>query len=77
MIGAIAASAVCSGLFPGALAVRTTLRSELSVQRGVFIELFATLLLVFSMFVAERLVGASADVFKVLCSRPKSTVELF
>ena len=51
IIGAIAAAAVVSGLFPGDLLVRTTLSSnpEVSAVRGLFIEMFCTALLIFTM----------------------------
>lgn len=49
IIGAIASSAVVSGLFPGPLNVRTTLGGGCSIVRGLFIEMFLTLQLVFTM----------------------------
>ena len=49
MIGAMCAAAVVSGLFPGALSVRTTLGPGTSITRGLFIEMFLTAGLVFTM----------------------------
>ena len=51
ILGAIAAAAVVSGLFPGPLLVQTRLSKypETSVTRGVFIEMFCTALLIFTM----------------------------
>ncbi len=49
IIGAIAASGVVAALFPGPLAVRTTLGAGTSVARGLFIEMFLTVQLVFTM----------------------------
>jgi aquaporin related protein len=51
ILGAIAAAALVSGLFPGDLLVRTTLSSnpQTSTARGLFIEMFCTALLVFTM----------------------------
>ncbi len=50
MLGAIAASAVIEALLPGPMAVRTRLTEGVSVSRGVFIEMFMTALLVFTIF---------------------------
>lgn len=53
ILGAIAASAVVSGLFPGVLNVRTGLSTgsiETSIVRGLFIEMFLTAELVFTIF---------------------------
>lgn len=50
ILGAIAAAGVVSALFPGPLAVRTTLSAETSVVRGLFIEMFLTAALVFAIF---------------------------
>ncbi|KAF2426478.1 aquaporin-like protein [Tothia fuscella] len=56
ILGAIAAAAVVHGLFPGPLLVRTTLSKKpaslvtTSVTRGLFIEMFLTILLVFTIF---------------------------
>ena len=50
IIGAIAASGVVSALFPGPFAVRTTLGPGTSIARGLFIEMFLTLQLVFTMY---------------------------
>jgi aquaporin related protein len=51
IIGAIAAAAVVSGLFPGPMLFRTTLSSDpvTSLERGVFIEMFLTAQLIFTM----------------------------
>jgi aquaporin related protein len=46
----IAAAAVVAGLFPGPLAVRTTLETNTSVVRGLFIEMFLTFELIFCIF---------------------------
>jgi aquaporin related protein len=56
ILGAIAAAAIVSGLFPGPLLVRTTLNPFTSVLRGLFIEMFLTALLIFTIFmlVAEK-----------------------
>ncbi|KAK3062550.1 hypothetical protein LTS18_003836 [Coniosporium uncinatum] len=50
IIGAIASSAVVSGLFPGPLNVRTALGGGTSITRGLFIEMFLTAQLVFTIF---------------------------
>ncbi|KAL1796251.1 hypothetical protein ACET3X_004791 [Alternaria dauci] len=50
LLGAIAAAAVVSGLFPGPLSVNTTLSSETSVTRGLFIEMFLTFMLLLTIF---------------------------
>jgi aquaporin related protein len=54
--GAIAAAGVVSALFPGPLAVQTTLSAGTSVTRGLFIEMFLTAELVFTilMLAAEK-----------------------
>lgn len=39
-----------SALFPGALAVRTTLNANTSVVRGIFIEMLLTAELIFCIF---------------------------
>jgi len=51
IVGAIAAAATVSGLFPGPLLIRTTLSDspKTSLERGVFIEMFLTAQLVFTM----------------------------
>lgn len=53
IVGAIAAAALVSGLFPGDLLVRTTISDnpDVSTARGLFIEMFCTALLVFTMYV--------------------------
>jgi aquaporin related protein len=50
LLAAICAAAVVSGLFPGPLSVNTTLSRETSVTRGLFIEMFLTFMLVFTIF---------------------------
>lgn len=50
IFGAIAAAAVVNGLFPGPMAVTTGLSSGTSVVRGLFIEMFLTAELVFTIF---------------------------
>nr|POE89910.1 aquaporin-1 [Quercus suber] len=50
ILGAITASAVVSALFPGPLSVSTTLGGNTSVVRGLFIEMFLTAQLVFTIF---------------------------
>jgi len=49
LLGGIAAAAVLSALFPGPLLVSTSLRSDTSATRGVFIEMFLTALLVLTV----------------------------
>lgn len=50
IMGAITAAAVVSALFLGTLSVRTTLSAGTSVSRGLFIEMFLTAQLVFTIF---------------------------
>ena len=50
VIGGIAAAGVVSALFPGPLNVRTVLRGETSITQGLFIEMFLTAQLVFTIF---------------------------
>lgn len=50
ILGAIAASAVALGLFPGPLNVSTSLGGDTSVVQGLFIEMFLTAQLVFTIF---------------------------
>lgn len=50
MLGGIAAAAVVSGIFPGELNVSTTLGTGVSITQGVFLEMFLTSLLVFTIF---------------------------
>lgn len=50
IVGAIAAAGVVSCLFPGPLAVRTTLGAGTSIVRGLFIEMFLTAMLIFTIF---------------------------
>lgn len=49
LIAAIASAGIVSCLFPGTLSVRTQLRNT-SVVRGLFIEMFLTAMLVFTVF---------------------------
>ena len=50
MLGGMAAAGVVSTLFPGPLAVTTTLSGGTSKAQGVFIEMFLTAQLVFTIF---------------------------
>lgn len=50
LIGGIAAAAVVSALYPGQLNVRTTLGAGTSRTQGLFIEMFLTAELVFTIF---------------------------
>ncbi|PPJ55934.1 hypothetical protein CBER1_03613 [Cercospora berteroae] len=50
ILGAIASAAVVSALFPGPLAVSTNLSAGTSLARGLFIEMFLTAELVFTIF---------------------------
>ncbi|KAI0130551.1 aquaporin [Xylariales sp. AK1849] len=50
LLGAIAASGVVLGLFPGPLNVRTSLGGGTTVVQGLFIEMFLTAQLVFTIF---------------------------
>ncbi|KAM0798390.1 aquaporin-like protein, partial [Usnea florida] len=50
VLGAICAAAVVAVLFPGPLNVRTALRIGTSVTQGLFIEMFLTTQLVFTIF---------------------------
>ncbi|KAF2146239.1 uncharacterized protein K452DRAFT_219714 [Aplosporella prunicola CBS 121167] len=50
IIGAICAAGIVSCLFPGPLAVRTSLGGSTSIVRGLFIEMFLTAQLVFTIF---------------------------
>lgn len=50
IIGGIAAAAVVSVLYPGLLNVRTTLGAGTSVVQGLFIEMFLTAMLVFTVY---------------------------
>ena len=49
-VGAIAASGIVSALFPGPLNVQTTLGAGTSIVQGLFIEMFLTAQLVFTIF---------------------------
>lgn len=50
MLAGICAAAVVSALFPGQLNVSTTLGTGVSIAQGVFLEMFLTSLLVFTIF---------------------------
>jgi aquaporin related protein len=50
LIGGIAAAGIVEVLFPGGLLVRTTLDAGTSVTQGLFIEMFLTAQLVFTIF---------------------------
>jgi aquaporin rerated protein, other eukaryote len=50
ILGGITAAAICSALFPGPLTVRTNLGGGTSVVQGLFIEMFLTAELVFTIF---------------------------
>jgi aquaporin related protein len=50
ILGGIVASALVECMFPGALNVQTTLGGETSVVQGLFIEMFLTAQLVFTIF---------------------------
>lgn len=56
MLGAIASAAVVLALFPGPLAVTTSLGGNATLAQGLFIEMFLTILLVFTiiMLAAEK-----------------------
>ena len=50
ILGGITAAALVSVLFPGPLRVRTSLAGGTSIVQGLFIEMFLTALLVFTIF---------------------------
>lgn len=50
LLGSMAASGVVSALFPGPMNVSTTLGAGTSIVRGLFIEMFLTSMLVFTIF---------------------------
>ena len=50
IIGGMAAAAAVSALYPGPLNVRTTLGAGTSKAQGLFIEMFLTTMLVFTIF---------------------------
>ncbi|EON68683.1 hypothetical protein W97_07941 [Coniosporium apollinis CBS 100218] len=50
ILAGIAAAAVISGILPGPLNVTTTLNNGMSITRGVFLEMFLTAELVFTVF---------------------------
>ncbi|CZR63944.1 related to aquaporin [Phialocephala subalpina] len=50
ILGGITAAAICSALFPGPLTVRTNLGGGTSVVQGLFIEMFLSAELVFTIF---------------------------
>ncbi|KXS95082.1 hypothetical protein AC578_9581 [Pseudocercospora eumusae] len=60
MLGAMASAGLVSALFPGPLAVSTTLGGGTSITRGLFIEMFLTAELVFTIFMlaAEKHKGS-------------------
>jgi aquaporin related protein len=50
LLGGIAAAGIVAVLFPGPLSVKTTLRPGASITQGLFIEMFLTAQLVFTIF---------------------------
>lgn len=50
LLGGIAAAGVVAALFPGPLNVKTSLSPVTSITRGLFIEMFLTAQLVFTIF---------------------------
>ncbi len=50
ILGGITAAAIVSALLPGPLTVRTSLGGGTSVVQGLFIEMFLSALLVFTIF---------------------------
>ena len=50
ILGGICAAGIVAVLFPGPLAVRTTLGGGASVAQGLFIEMFLTAMLIFTIF---------------------------
>lgn len=56
LCGALAAAGVVSALFPGRMIVATALSSDTTIVQGVFIEMFLTALLIFTilMLAAEK-----------------------
>ena len=50
ILAGISAAGIVSALFPGPLAVRTSLNLETSVVRGLFIEMLLTAELIFTIF---------------------------
>ena len=56
MLGAMASAAVVAALFPGPLAVTTSLNGGTNLAQGLFIEMFLTAQLVFTiiMLAAEK-----------------------
>ena len=50
ILGSMASSGVVQALFPGPMNVSTTLGGGTSIARGVFIEMFLTAMLVFTIF---------------------------
>lgn len=50
ILGATAASGLVSALYPGQINVRTTLGAGTSHAQGLFIEMFLTAMLVFTIF---------------------------
>ncbi|EME38831.1 hypothetical protein DOTSEDRAFT_48331 [Dothistroma septosporum NZE10] len=50
LLGSMAAAGIVQALFPGPMAVSTTLGGDTSIVRGLFIEMFLTAELVFTIF---------------------------
>ncbi|KAM0718069.1 hypothetical protein Q7P37_006401 [Cladosporium fusiforme] len=50
ILGALASAGVVAALFPNKFAVATTLADDTSIARGLFIEMFLTAMLVFTIF---------------------------
>jgi aquaporin related protein len=64
MLGGITAAALVSAMFPGPLTVQTTLGGGTSIVQGLFIEMFLTAQLVFTIFMlaAEKVCALSRSV---------------
>ena len=56
LLGGLVAAGLVSAMFPGTMPVTTTLGANTSIARGLFIEMFCTFLLVFTilMLAAEK-----------------------
>ena len=50
LLGSMCAAAVVSAILPGPMNVKTTLGGGTSIARGLFLEMFLTFLLVFTIF---------------------------
>ena len=50
ILGAVTSAGIVSALFPGPLSVRTSLGAGTSIAQGLFIEMFLTAQLVFTIF---------------------------